>query len=412
MPYAAEFFSDLGNASSFEAGSLEPEHLVDVDVLLVRSTTIVNSHLLSMANRLSFVGTATAGYNHFDVEALESLNIQWASAGGCNAIAVAEYVLSAIYHLAHEDNFIPQEKTVAIVGAGNVGSALSKKLAALDIRYILYDPPLQEEQNRAPPSEQNLRSFSSFDEVMSADIICLHVPLVTAGKNPTLNLIGKKQLARLSSHQYLINACRGEVVDNQALLDAFDSGKQVNIVLDVWDNEPLIEHKLIPYCRFATAHIAGHTLEGKARGTSMLYDHLCALNNRARTLELTQFLPPFSDEMTLEATDTEFNQIFQLVKQMYDIKKDDGNFRSRMAKSEAFAELRKNYSVRREFSAATVHIRNMPQATEANKLSRNNKNASTHDKAAKVHSRKLNAEPRETLRIIKIVEKLGFLIAN
>jgi hypothetical protein len=54
----------------------------------------------------------------------------------------------------------------------------------------------------------------------------------------------------------------------------------------------------------------------------------------------------------------------------------------------------------------------MPQATEANKLSRNNKNASTHDKAAKVHSRKLNAEPRETLRIIKIVEKLGFLIAN
>ena len=346
MPYADAFFSGLGDANAFELGSLSSEALVDVDALFVRSTTKVTAELLQKANKLQFVATATAGFNHIDVDYLERRGISWYAAGGCNAVAVAEYVISAILQLAHEDNFNPIDKKVAIVGAGNVGTALSHILDGLQLDYVLCDPPLQEAGDRRP--------FVDLKDALQADIICLHTPLISKGKHPTLHMLGKEQLLTLSAHQYVINACRGEVIDNSALLDCYSLGQHLNVVLDVWENEPFINHQLIPYVRLATAHIAGHTLEGKARGTSMVYDAFCQHLNLQSQLKLEQFLPRFENNPMVNSSNSTFNQLFQLVKYMYDIKKDDGIFRARMAKSEAFAAIRKHYPIRREFSAAEV----------------------------------------------------------
>lgn len=346
MPYADAFFADLGDAFPFEVGSLDASSLVNVDALFVRSTTPVTSALLSQATRLKFVATATAGFNHLDIDYLNRRGIAWYAAGGCNAIAVAEYVLSAIFELADADGFDPMSTKVAIVGAGNVGSALAKILRGLSIEHVLYDPPLALSDDE--------RQFVSFEEVLGADIICLHTPLVIGGEYPTFHMFDEKHLSALSEQQYLINACRGEVVDNKAMLNLFKKGKKINAVLDVWENEPLIAHELIPHIRLATAHIAGHTLEGKARGTSMVYDAFCEHINKQTTHKLEQFLPEFENNLVLNSSISEFNQLIHMVKYMYDIKKDDGIFRSRMAKSEAFADIRKHYPVRREFSAATL----------------------------------------------------------
>jgi erythronate-4-phosphate dehydrogenase len=348
MPYAAAFFDSLGEAKSFDLGSLTCESLVDIDALFVRSTTKVDAELLEKANKLQFVATATAGFNHLDIDYLNQREIRWYSAGGCNATAVAEYVISAILQLAHEDKFDPFAKKVAIIGAGNIGSALSNILNCLSINHVLCDPPLQ-------ATDKN-RSFVNFETAIQADIICLHTPLIKSGDFSTLHMFGSNELSRLSENQYLINACRGEVIDNNALLSLFKIGKKLNVVLDVWENEPLIKHDLIPYIRLATAHIAGHTLEGKARGTSMAYDAFCCHLKKQNLLKLDDFLPAFQNNLSVDPSLSSFNQLFQMVKHMYDIKKDDGIFRARMAKSEAFADIRKHYPVRREFSAVELNL--------------------------------------------------------
>ncbi len=348
MPYAAAFFDSLGEAKAFELGGLTCESLVDIDALFVRSTTKVDAELLAKANKLQFVATATAGFNHLDIDYLNQHNVKWYSAGGCNAIAVAEYVISVIFQLSSEDKFDPLAKKVAIIGAGNVGSALATILNDLNIDYVLCDPPLQ--------ATDDNRSFVNVETAMQADIICLHTPLIINGEFPTLHMFGSNELSMLSENQYLINACRGEVIDNEALLSCFEIGKKLNVVLDVWENEPLIKHDLIPYIRIATAHIAGHTLEGKARGTSMVYDAFCRHLNKQNVLKLEGFLPKFENNLSVDSSLSSFNQLFQMVKHMYDVKKDDGIFRARMAKSEAFADIRKHYPVRREFSALELEL--------------------------------------------------------
>jgi erythronate-4-phosphate dehydrogenase len=348
MPYAEAFFSGFGNAKAFEVGSLSPLSLKNIDALFVRSTTKINAELLEHADCLQFVASATAGFNHLDTEYLDAREISWYAAGGCNAIAVAEYVLSAILQLAAEDDFNPFEKTVAIVGAGNVGTALANILGTLSINYVLCDPPLHVKGDK--------RTMCGFKEAMQADIICLHTPLIKDGEHPTHHMINESEIARLNEQQYLINACRGEVIDNKALLKHFMRGKKLNVVLDVWENEPLIEHQLIPFVRLATAHVAGHTLEGKARGTSMVYDAFCQHLNKQIKLKLEQFLPNCDNKLSVNSSLSTFQQLFHIVTSIYDIKKDDGIFRSRMAKSEAFAEIRKHYPVRREFSAVELQF--------------------------------------------------------
>jgi erythronate-4-phosphate dehydrogenase len=359
MPYAAAFFDSLGEAKAFELGSLTCESLVDIDALFVRSTTKVDAELLAKANKLQFVATATAGFNHLDIDYLNQHNVKWYSAGGCNATAVAEYVISVIFQLSSEDKFDPLAKKVAIIGAGNVGSALAAILNDLNIDYVLCDPPLQ--------ATDDNRSFVNVETAMQADIICLHTPLIINGDFPTLHMFGSNELSTLSENQYLINACRGEVIDNEALLSCFEIGKKLNVVLDVWENEPLIEHDLIPYIRIATAHIAGHTLEGKARGTSMVYDAFCRHLNKQNVLKLAGFLPKFENNLSVDSSLSPFNQLFQMVKHMYDVKKDDGIFRARMAKSEAFADIRKHYPVRREFSALELELPNDTASKKNNK---------------------------------------------
>jgi len=185
MPFAFEFFSQFAKNDSelvpFSGRELTADKLVDAQVLLVRSITKVNEQLLSKAKNLIFIGTATIGTDHIDQSYLASKGITFSSAPGCNAISVAEYVVSSLIMLSERYLFQLANKTVGIVGAGNTGTKLSEKLKALGIKYKLYDPLLEQTDDK--------RTFSSLTEVLACDVISLHTPLTYSGKYPTYHLL-------------------------------------------------------------------------------------------------------------------------------------------------------------------------------------------------------------------------------
>ena len=351
MPYAAEFFSELGECQVFSHKTVNASMLSDADVLLVRSTTKVNANLLEGNTGLKFVATATAGTDHVDQEYLAKRGIPFVSAGGCNAVAVAEYVLSAIFVTAKKQNWQLADKTIGIVGAGHVGTALSRLLTVLGINHKLCDPPLAD--------AGDTRAFVTMDEIMQCDVITLHVPWVKAGKYQTQGMFDKQRLSQLSEQQLLINACRGEVIDNQAALELFEQGKKLNLVLDVWDNEPDIKLELIPHIALGTAHIAGHTIEGKARGTEMLYLALCELIGKPANKKLSDYLPePTIGPLLIKDDQDLLQAASQLILEVYDISQDDQVFKKQAQGPEQFRYIRKHYPIRREFSAIAVNTGN------------------------------------------------------
>jgi len=294
--------------------------------------------------------------DHIDQSYLAKRNITFHSAPGCNAISVAEYVLSALVVLAERYLLNLSSLTVGIVGGGNTGSRLSEKLTALSIKHKICDPLLGEKKEQGNrTTEIDSRNYVSLDEVLACDVISLHVPKIEGGEHPTYKLLNSENLMKLREDQILISACRGDVIDNHALLALKKSGHGLKVVLDVWQGEPDVLEALIPYTEIATAHIAGYSLEGKARGSEMLYQALCKQLNVEAKYKLKNFLP--SASIPAIEINQDFNQILlnQLVKMVYDVRRDDAIFRQQLF-VQGFDSLRKNYPVRREFSAVTVTL--------------------------------------------------------
>ena len=366
LPLAAEYFGTIGAASGYDVGTLTPEQLVDVDVLAVRSTTRVTPELLACANRLTLVGTATAGINHLDTRYLDAQGIYWMSAAGCNAQAVAEYVLSVLCnaHLAGITDL--KRARVGIVGAGHVGSALSRLLDTLGIDYVLFDPPLAEQGDE--------RIFTDWQTILNCDVITLHVPFVPEGDYPTDKMIDAEVLNHLSAAQLLINACRGEVIDEVALMQRLMAGNGPTVVLDVFANEPDIDADLLQYLWLATPHIAGHTLEGKYSGTQMVYEAICDLAGQTPEKSLDDFLPERPNlHVDLELCSDQGDNLapaIALVLSVYDVTEDNNNFRQGLAGPTSFTAMRKQYRVRRELAGHQVEFSRQPDSAIATQLAK------------------------------------------
>jgi len=358
MPLVEEYFSDFGEIKRFDGRSITADMLVDVDVLLTRSVTNVNENLLSQANKLKFVGTATIGTDHIDQAYLADKGIYFTSAPACNSAAVAEYVISAIYALSQEDDFKVQDRVVGIIGVGNIGIRLNEKLKALGIQTLLCDPINQSD---------NLDYVSFETLIAQSDVISLHVPLIAEGEHKTKHIFNEQTLNALKADTILINASRGDVIDNHALLSLMKQDKALTLVLDVWENEPNILTELLDYVRFGSVHIAGHTLEGKARGTYMLYQALCQQNDVQIKYQLSDFLPePVIKDININHSFAP-SDIRALVHHIYDLRTDHGLICNQLT-AKGFDFLRKNYPPRREFSAVNILGTNKQQADQLSKL--------------------------------------------
>ncbi|MCB4436766.1 4-phosphoerythronate dehydrogenase [Alteromonas sp. McT4-15] len=364
IPFGSDYLNDLAEVTTYAWQSLQPEMLRDIDILALRSTTKVTPQLLQYANKLKFVTTATAGTNHLDKAFLDKAGITHSSAAGCNAVAVAEYVLSVLLHAHKSKKISLANVTVGIVGAGNVGSALSAILKTLNISYKLCDPPLAKSGDS--------RDFVSMDEIAQCDVISLHVPFIKSGPYATEALIDNAFLEQLNANQLLINACRGEVIDENALVTKLNGNNAPTVVLDVFDNEPNINTALFEHAWFVTPHIAGHSVEGKVRGTQMIYEQICEVLGKPVEKRLGDFLSPTQPiKITLkqpQARSLSYDDLATIYLKVYDVAIDDAKTRETLLPkkggsgklSEAdigdrFAQLRKQYRIRRECSAYTLH---------------------------------------------------------
>ncbi|USD33279.1 MULTISPECIES: 4-phosphoerythronate dehydrogenase [Vibrio] len=347
MPYAEQLFSQLGEVVLKSGRTLTAEDLIDVDALMIRSVTKVNADLIAKANKLKFVGTATAGMDHVDQALLKEKGIFFTAAPGCNKVGVAEYAFSVMMVLAQQQGFSVFDKTVGIIGAGQVGSYLQQCLEGIGIKVLINDPPKQ-----AAGDERN---FTPLDALLEqADIITTHTPITRDGDFPTHHLINETVLNRLRGDQILINAARGPVVDNTALKARLRKQDGFIAALDVFEFEPEVDMELLPLLAFATPHVAGYGLEGKARGTTMIFNSFCEfLNNdlRAHASELLPTAPV--PELVLDRAWDEAT-LHNLTQLVYDVRKDDALFRREISQPGAFDLMRKHYWDRREYSAVTL----------------------------------------------------------
>ncbi|UJF23266.1 4-phosphoerythronate dehydrogenase [Shewanella sp. OMA3-2] len=347
MPFVEALFADLGQIEFVNGRTLTAKQVKDADVLLVRSVTKVNQALLQHAHKLKFVGSATIGTDHIDIEYLQQRGIMFSSAPGCNATAVGEFVFIALLELAKRLQTSLKGKVVGIVGAGNTGSAAAKCFEAYGLQVLLCDPIKQ--------AEGDSRQFTSLDELLErADIVSLHVPITKMGPHKTWYLFDEKRLKSLKTNLWLINCCRGEVIDNQALIKIKQTRTDLKVILDVWEGEPNPMAELVPLVEFATPHIAGYSLEGKARGTHMLYQQLCQYLNIAANQSLNYLLPKFEFSQLLNATDLDETSLLKMCRLVFDLRDDDALFRQHFGSASGFDLLRKQHTHRREFSALSV----------------------------------------------------------
>lgn len=344
MPYAESLFCQLGDVILKPGRTLTADDLIDIDALMIRSVTKVNESLLAKANRLKFVGTATAGMDHVDQTLLAERGIFFTAAPGCNKVGVAEYVFSVLMVLAQQQGFSVFDKTVGIIGAGQVGSYLAQCLTGLGIKVLLNDPPKQ--------AQGDSRHFTPLPTLLEqADVITLHTPITRHGEWATYHLIDESILQGLRGDQILINAARGPVVDNAALKARLQQQDGFTAALDVFEFEPQVDLTLLPLLAFATPHVAGYGLEGKARGTTMIFNYYSEFLGQPFRANPSHLLPiaPIP-EVTLNRQWDEAT-LLNLTQLIYDVRRDDALFRRKIHRPGAFDHMRKQYWDRREYSA-------------------------------------------------------------
>ena len=350
IPQVESYFSSLGSVTRVDGRLLTNDQLRDADILLVRSVTDVNEALLA-GTRVRFVATATIGTDHLDIDYLDNNGIGWASAPGCNADSVVDFVISAICRMEGLLKWLLADGVVGIIGLGNVGSRLYRRLDELGISCLGYDPLIKQDQYPI---------LSDLDSVLAADVICLHAPLTIDGNHPSYHLLNAQRLGSLRSGTVIISAGRGAVVDTAALQAMLGERDDIGTVLDVWENEPTINIELMKRVDFVSPHIAGYSFDGKLTGTEMIYHACCQFleveTDRigAKVLALTLDHGDL-DIVISEKTDV-VNAIKEAVLASYDIAEDDQRLRGQMLhcgeseRGTKFDQLRKNYPVRREFS--------------------------------------------------------------
>ena len=350
IAFATEAFPTLGNVKLLDGRVLKNKDVKDADVLIVRSVTKVDEELLKNSS-VKFVGTATIGTEHVDLDYLQNNKIEFSDAKGCNADSVAEYVFTALLKITSQKNISLKGKTIGVVGVGNIGSRVVRIAESLGLKVLKNDPPLERKRIE--------KDYVSLDEVLRTDIITFHVPMSFEGIDKTFHLLNEENLKRIKEGSIIINSSRGAVIDNSALLEESNK-KDLELVLDVWEDEPSINTDLLLKTQIATPHVAGYSFEGKVNGTKMIYDALCRYLKVQPTWQ-----PKFSsiefNELNLPENSSDEKRLYRLFSSIYNIEKDDEQMRKILdykpvEQAAYFDLLRKKYPIRREFYNYTIKI--------------------------------------------------------
>lgn len=341
--YVKQAFSQYGDVTYLPGREISNQSLRNCDVLIISSNTKVNKVLLENTP-VQYVGTVTSGMDHIDIEYLNKANIHLDNAHGINTNSVVEYITASLLDIVNSRDLTLNKLKAAIVGCGEIGSKVVSMFGSLGLEVTKIDPPLQ----RASLDI----SYSSFSEVFSSDIVSFHVPLITEGIDTTYHYLNEYNIHKLKKNCILINTSRGDIIDNNALLNLLEKRPDITVVLDVWENEPNINIELLKHVYIATPHIAGYSTDARIKSTKIIHDKFC---------QFIQVEPNWSPEFPklisgkyFVNTELDFAYaIHSAINKAYFVKEDDFRMRNIIKETypaKFFDLLRIKYPVRRECS--------------------------------------------------------------
>lgn len=331
--------------------------LNQADALIVRTVSHLNKNTFPKPpDQLKFIGTGSSGTDHLDNEYLEEKGITLASANGCNARAVAEYVMTAL--LLWKEKHQPNTSfgKVGVIGVGKAGSAVSELLQDFGIECVEYDPPREERDAEF--------TSASLDKVLGADILTFHVPFNKKGKYSTFHWLNEEKLAN-RSYKLIINAARGGVINEMALMKAYVEGRVENYVLDVWEGEPDFNTEVAKHAFIATPHIAGYSEQAKVNATRMICDQLADFFELASG-SVDYQIPPRSENLAHIQYD-----LTKIITRLHPILGYDKALRDligRPDKNVLFRNLRNEWPYRFEYGSLKVRKKLLNEFPELQKL--------------------------------------------
>ncbi len=327
---------------------INSELLKDSDALLIRTRTKCTKNLLE-GTSVRFIGTATIGFDHIDTHYCSKNKINWTNAPGCNSSSVQQYIATALLKISAEYSFNLRDKTLGIIGVGNVGSKVEKFARTIGMNVLLNDPPRARLEGKT--------NFHSLNTVLSeSDIVTVHVPLNVVGEDYTYHLFNDERFKKIRKGAWFFNSSRGEVTDTPALKKVLFSGKLSGAVIDVWENEPDIDLELLQQAFIGTPHIAGYSTDGKANGTAMVVNSLSRFFNLSSENWYPKNIPlPASPYISIDCEGKSNEGIIrEAVNHTYNIDEDTERFRH---SPPDFEKLRGDYPLRREFNSYLVDLK-------------------------------------------------------
>lgn len=322
IPFLQGVLEPFAEVEYVDGNNFTQESVRSADALIIRTRTRCDKALLE-GSQVQFIATATIGFDHIDLDYCHSRNIEVATAAGCNARGVLQWIAAALALLAKRNGFAPQERTLGIVGVGNVGKLIKEYAEHWGFHTICSDPPREE--------QEHLGFVSLGDVLRSADIVTLHTPL----DHSTHHLINSENITLLNSGATLINASRGECLSTDAT-----RRNDLIYITDVWEHEPDIDGDYLAKSLISTPHIAGYSAQGKANATAL------AVQALARHFHL-----PLADWQPIEVKSVtpkliSWDEVCATIRDYCNLENESLSLRN---SPELFESLRNNYRYREEY---------------------------------------------------------------
>lgn len=342
IPFLKGVAEAYGEVVYLAGADFSKEAIKDADALIVRTVTHFDKELLENSN-VKLICTATIGYDHIDTEYCDSHGIKWTNAPGCNSGSVEQYIASVLIVMAQRKGFFLKDKTIGIVGVGNVGKKVALVCEALGMRVLKNDPPRESIEGRG--------EFVSLDVIKNeADIITFHTPLIREGNNATYHLANDLFFDSLGKTPLIINAARGGIIDTGAIKEALTNGLISGAIIDCWEKEPAIDLDYMNMADIATPHIAGYSADGKGNATRMSLESIADFWSLSKE-PINEIVIPQVENPVIDWSILEGNKLEKAILMTYNPIEDHNRL---INQPSDFSSLRGNYPLRREYLSYTV----------------------------------------------------------
>ncbi|MFI3330509.1 MAG: 4-phosphoerythronate dehydrogenase [Rikenellaceae bacterium] len=325
IPYLKGVLEPYANITYKKGKDITNLDLRETEVIIIRTRTVCNEALLKNT-KVKLILTATIGFEHIDLNYCEKSKICVKTAAGCNARGVLQWVAATLVNDSKEQGWSAEQKTLGVIGVGNVGSLIASYGGSWGFKVLCCDP------------YKDNKNYVSAEEIYSkADIITFHVPCTKTGKWPTYRMFSSKACEMIKPGALILNASRGEVLHTASIKEYLD---KFRFAIDTWEGEPELDQDLLLSSCISTPHIAGYSVQGKANGTSMVVNSLAEIYD----LPLKNWYP--DNVKKTEIKTISWQDLCREIPKYYDIIKESEQLKSSPSD---FETMRNNYTFREEF---------------------------------------------------------------